>query len=88
MPLRVTALDEGVNEPLMKELATLGGGRYYFAPTNADLETVLRDLGVALICQQSPQVAQPAPQQGSEPVVVQPIVNAGAATPPTSTTFR
>jgi hypothetical protein len=44
--------EEGVNEPVMRELAALGGGKYYFAPTNADLESVLHELGVSLICDQ------------------------------------
>lgn len=58
--------EEGVNEPVMRELATLGGGKYYFAPTNADLENVLHELGVSLICDQqqaAPVISQPAQSQ-------------------------
>lgn len=63
--------EEGVNEPVMRELAALGGGKYYYAPTNADLENVLHELGVSLICDQqqsAPIISQP-PQQVSQPVV-------------------
>jgi Ca-activated chloride channel family protein len=38
----------GIDEPLLREVAALTGGQYYFAPGGGELKRIYGDLGLAL----------------------------------------